>query len=125
MAAETADVKRPQSSTPYRVTMAGLVVGAIGIVILWVAGADMPAVPPGFILLLLAAALVAFGPWRWTPIVAILIGLSEAGGVFGASAGQLVDTTPLSWFLGTWVRVLGIVLILVGGVLATRLAYRK
>jgi hypothetical protein len=125
MAAETADVKRLQSSTPYRITLAGLLIGAIGILILWVSGADMPAVPPGIILLVLAAALLMFGPWKWTPIVAIVIGLSEAGGTFGASSNLLVDTDPFSWFAGTWVRVIGIVLILVGGVLATRLAFRK
>jgi hypothetical protein len=125
MAAETADVKRLQSSTPYRVTLAGLLIGAIGILILWVSGADMPAVPPGIILLLAAAALLAFGPWKWTPIVAIVIGLSEAAGTFATSSNLLFDTDPFSWFAGTWVRVIGIVLILVGGVMATRLAFRK
>ena len=120
-----ADVKQLQSSTPYRVTLVGLLVAALGIAILYVAGAEMPVVPPGFVLLLIAAGLLAKGPWRWTPIVAIVIALFEAAGTFATSADLLVDTSTFSHFAGTWVRVIGIVLALFGGIAATRAAYRK
>jgi hypothetical protein len=45
----------------------GLVVAAAGIMIQYVSGVDYPTVPPGAIILLTAAAVVAFGPWRWSP----------------------------------------------------------
>jgi len=47
------------------VTVAGLVVGAAGIAILWAAGVEFPvAIPPGLVILLVGALFVALAPWR-------------------------------------------------------------
>jgi len=43
----------------------GLVVAAAGIMIQYVSGVDYPTIPPGPVILLAAAAVVAFGPWSW------------------------------------------------------------
>jgi hypothetical protein len=45
-----------------KLQVAGLVVAAAGIVIQIASGADYPTVPPGLIILLAAAVLVALGP---------------------------------------------------------------
>jgi hypothetical protein len=52
-------------SRPARTEAAALAVAAVGIIIQIIGGVNYPAVPPGLIILLAAAALVAFLPWRW------------------------------------------------------------
>jgi hypothetical protein len=48
-------------------SVVGLVVAAAGIMIQYASGVDYPTIPPGPpIILLAAAAVVAFGPWRWS-----------------------------------------------------------
>lgn len=121
-----AEPRELQRSTPYRLTLAGLLVTALGIAILYVSGGEMPVVPPGFVMLLIAAALVWKGPWRWTPIAGIVAALAEAGGFFGSgSAANLFDLGEFGIFAGTWVRLVGIVLALVFSIAATRLAFAK
>ncbi len=121
-----AEPKELQSSKPYKLTLAGLLITAAGIAILYVSGGEMPVVPPGFVMLLIAAGLVAWGPWRWTPIAGIVAALAEAGGFFGSgSAANLFDLSPFGIFAGTWVRLVGIVLALVFSIVATKLAYSK
>jgi hypothetical protein len=108
------------------VTAAGLVAGAVGIGILYPAGVAMPVVPPGLVMLLVAAAVVAFAPWRWAPVVGVLAGLFEVAGFFGSgSAAALTDLGSLDVFAGTWIRGLGIVTAVVAGVVATRVATRS
>jgi Domain of unknown function (DUF4383) len=51
-----------------RTTAVALIVAALGVVLQILGGADYPAVPPVLFILLAPAALVAFGPWWWTPI---------------------------------------------------------
>ena len=118
--------KELQSSKPYKLTLTGLLVTAAGIAILYVSGGEMPVVPPGFVMLLIAAGLVAWGPWRWTPIAGIVAALAEAGGFFGSgSAANLFDLGEVGIFAGTWVRLVGIVLALVYSIVATKLAFTK
>ena len=46
-------------------TVAGLVVGAAGIAILWASGVEFPvAIPPGLVILLAGAVFVGLAPWR-------------------------------------------------------------
>jgi hypothetical protein len=44
-------------------------------VILDVSGIPFPRIPPGLVILLAAAALVAFAPWWWIPAVGAVVGL--------------------------------------------------
>lgn len=72
-----------------KVTVAALLLAAAGFVIQIVSGVDVPPVPPGLIILLVAAALVAFGPWRWTPVVAIVVGFFFRSNAAGSKAQPL------------------------------------
>jgi hypothetical protein len=55
-------------SGPRAVTVVGLVVGAVGIAILWAAGVEFPIYPPpGIIILLAGAIFVSLAPWPWAP----------------------------------------------------------
>ena len=47
------------------VTVAGLVVGAAGIAVLWASGVEFPvAIPPGLVILLVGALFAGLAPWR-------------------------------------------------------------
>jgi hypothetical protein len=51
-------------------TVAGQIVGAAGIAILWAAGLAFPfAVPPGIVILLAGAVFVTLSRRRWSPAV--------------------------------------------------------
>ena len=103
-----------------KVTVAALLVAAAGIVIQYVSGVDFPTVPPGLIILLVAAALVAFGPWRWTPIVGIVVGLFFLVGFFASGAvGSLLEPSQLGVFVGAWVQFLAVIVAVVAGAVAT------
>ena len=94
-----------------KVTVAALLLAAAGFVIQIVSGVDVPTVPPGLIILLVAAALVAFGLWRWTPVV---------GGFFASgSVGSLLEPSQLGVFVGAWVQFLAVIVAVVAGTAAT------
>jgi hypothetical protein len=54
--------KRSPLSPAGKVTVVALLVAAAGFAIQIVSGVDVPPVPPGLVIMLMAAALVAFGP---------------------------------------------------------------
>lgn len=86
-------------SGPRAVTVAGLVVGAVGIAILWAAGVEFPIYPPpGIIILLAGAIFVSLAPWPWAPAVGAFLGLFVTVG-FLASGGppNLVGRTEPVW----------------------------
>src|SRR6266516_1287609 len=84
-------------------TVAGLVVAAAGIVIQIASGADYPTIPPGLIILLVAAGVVALGiRWRWTSLVGVIVPLFLlVGGALAPQArDQLSDPTRVGVFIG-------------------------
>ena len=108
-------------------TVASLVVAAAGIVIQIASGAEYPTIPPGLIILLAAAGLVALATrWRWTTIVGVIVSLFLlVGGVLAPQAReQLSDPTQVGIFIGTLIQLLALVVALVAGVAATRQLYR-
>jgi len=108
-----------------KLTVAALVVAGAGIVIQIVAGVDFPTIPPGLIILLVAAGLVAFGPWRWAPIVGAAVGLSQVIGLFLADqADRLFDSSPLGGAVGLWIQLLAVIVALFAGIVATTQNYR-
>ena len=103
-----------------QLTVAALLVAAAGFVIQIVSGVDVPTVPPGLIILLVAAALVAFGLWRWTPVVGIVVGLFFLVGFFASgSVGSLLEPSQLGVFVGAWVQFLAVIVAVVAGTAAT------
>jgi len=67
--------QRNSVSSSGKLTVAALLVAAVGIVIQIVSGVGIPPIPPGLVILLTMAGLVAFGPWRSTPVVGAAVGL--------------------------------------------------
>lgn len=102
-----------------QLTVAALLVAAAGFVIQIISGVDVPTVPPGLVILLVAAALVAFGPWRWLPIVGAAVGLFLLVGFFASGAvGSLLEPTQWGVFIGAWVQFLAVIFAVVAGIVA-------
>ena len=119
---------RPRNLSPAAsLTVAGLLAAAAGIVIQIASGADYPTIPPGLVILLAAAGLVALAArWRWTTIVGVIVSLFLlVGGVLAPQAReQLSDPTQVGIFIGTLIQLLALVVALLAGVAATRQLYR-
>ncbi len=120
--------KRAQiiSSPAARLLVVGLVVAAAGMLIQYAAGVDYPTIPPGPIIALVAAAVVAFGPWRRAPVVGLVAAVFiSLGGVTATIAGngfgpQLSDPGAVGGFVGTLVQIDGLVVAVAAGVVAVR-----
>lgn len=113
---------------PRGVTIAGLVVGAIGIAILWASGQEFPVYPPpGIIILLAGALLIGLTRWRWAPAVGAALGLFVTVGTLISPDGlhNLAGDNGGGIAFGQILQALGVVTALVAGILATRVAYRK
>ena len=121
---------RSTRRTPSRLALiAGLGLGAIGLIIEVVSGVPgFPTVPPGPIILIVAAAFVALARWRWAPILGLVAALFiTIGNVVSDSgtAGRLSDPGAFGPFAGTALLVLGLALALVAGLAASRRALRQ
>jgi hypothetical protein len=109
-------------------TIAAMIVGAVGIGILWAAGVPFPFYPPPGILILLAGALfVGLTKFRWAPAVGAAIGLFITVGFLVSSTGldNLFGVYGAGIAVGTVVQVIGVVAAFVAGSLATAHNYRK
>lgn len=110
-----------QRSTARWLTVAGLVLAPAGIGILILSGVDFPPIPPGVVVPLAGAGMVA--AWRrwWVPALGagvaafLLVGLV----VTGRSLPALSDPGEVGIFAGTAVLFGGLVLALVSGIVAT------
>jgi hypothetical protein len=108
-----------------QLTVAALLVAAAGFVIQIVSGVVVPTVPPGLVILLVAAALVAFAPWRWIPIVGVVVGLFLLVGFFASGAVvSLLEPSQLGVFLGAWIQFLAVTVAIVTGIVAVSQNYR-
>lgn len=107
-------------STRRNMALSGLIVGALGIVILRLAGVDMPVVPPGLVLLLAAAIALATARGRWAAILTAVVGFVEIGGFLasGSYTGLFETGSPLVT-AGTWIRLAGIVTATIAGLMAS------
>jgi hypothetical protein len=95
---------------PRRGTVVGLLVAAVGIVLLLVAGVDMPVVPPGLVILAVAAVAAAVSGRRWVAVVAVAVGVTELVGLLASvSATNLFSPASFLVGTGTWVRLVGTV----------------
>lgn len=112
---------RTPSTTGRWLTVAGLVAAPVGIGLLILSGVDFPPVPPGVVIPLVGAALVAALRLWWVPALGaavaafLLIGLL----VTGQALGQLFDPGNVGIFIGTVVLFLGLIVALVSGAAAT------
>jgi hypothetical protein len=110
------------------VTVVGLVVGALGIAILWASGVEFPIYPPPGIVILLAGVLfVGLAPWRWAPGVGAFLGLFVFLGFLISPTGltNLFGRAGTRVAIGQGIQVIGVLTALIAGVIATRANYRK
>lgn len=111
-----------------KITIAALIVGAVGIAILWASGVPFPIYPPPGILILGAgAAFVATARFRWAPAVGAALGLFIAVGFVISSSGidNLTGVHGAGTAVGSVVQLLGVVTAFVAGVVATGQSYRR
>ncbi|XVU26119.1 hypothetical protein ACQPZJ_03395 [Actinoplanes sp. CA-054009] len=87
------------------ISVVGLIVGAVGIALLWAGGVEFPvAVPPGIVILLVGAMFVAWAPWRWAPVVGVALGaFITVGFLISGDSGALVAAGQAIQLAGVWV----------------------
>jgi hypothetical protein len=120
-------MKRPSSlSSASKLTVAALLVAALGFAIQIFSGIDIPTVPPGLVILVVAATVVALLPWRWVPVVGAFAGLFLFVGFFASGAlGNLLDPSRFGVLVGAWIQFLALIVAVAGGLVATIQNYRK
>ena len=104
-------------------TVAGLMVGAIGIGLLWAGGVEFPvAVPPGIVILLTGAVFVALAPWRWVPAVGVVLGLFVTTGFLISPTGidNITGQHGAVVAVGQAVQQVGVIGAVIAGALALR-----
>jgi hypothetical protein len=118
-------VSRTSLSTAGKLNVAGLVAGAGGILMQYLSRVEgFPTIPPGPIILLVAAAVVAFGPWRWTPAVGVvtplfvLVGGAIATIVNWGVGAPLANPAEVGGFASAVIQLLGLITALVAGIVA-------
>jgi hypothetical protein len=109
-------------------TVVGLVVGALGIAILWASGVEFPIYPPpGIVILLAGAVLVSLASWPWAPGVGAFLGLFVLVGFLISPTGlsNLSGEAGTGVAVGQGIQVAGVLIALIAGVIATRANYRE
>jgi hypothetical protein len=106
--------------------LAGLLLGAAGIAVLWAGGVDFPvAVPPGMLILLAGAAVVALIRRPWTAWLAAGLGLFVTvgfilSGINGEGFDHLLGRDGFVVALGQTIQLLGVLLAAASGVALAR-----
>src|SRR6266542_2415383 len=111
------------SSAPRAVTVAGLLVGALGISVLWASGGPFPFYPPpGILILLFGALFVGFARTRWAPGVGAFLALFILVGFLISPTGvtNLLGRIGTSVAVGQGIQVIGVLTALIAGLAATR-----
>jgi hypothetical protein len=114
-------------STVAKLNVAGLVLTAPGMVLQIAAGSELyPTIPPGPIILLVGAALVALGSRRWAPYVGLVVPVFlTVGGIIaaiisGSFIAQLTEVGQAGIFIGSLAHVVGLITALVAGIIMFR-----
>jgi len=130
---QKSSTKPPTLSAAGKLNVAGMVTAAAAIIIQIASGSDLyPTISPGPIILLAGAGLVALGPWRWTPIVGVVVPLFLLVGavVAAVNSGEFVDQLTslgqvgIGIFAGDVIQLLGVITALVAGSVALRQSAR-
>jgi hypothetical protein len=116
--------QRSSLSSSGKVTVAALLVAAFGFAIQIFSGVEVPTVPLGLVILLVAAGLIALSPWRWAPAIGIVVGLFVFVGFFASGAlSNLFDPSRFGVLLGAWIQFLAVIAVIVAGGVATTRNY--
>ena len=107
-------------SNVLKLSVAGLVATAAGMLIQKAAGSELYPSFAGPIVLLVTAVLVAFRPNRWVVYVALIVplvlglGAIAAAVMSGEFVGQLTDTDSADILLGSLLHVFGLIAAVAG-----------
>ena len=116
--------QRSSLSSSGKMTVAALLVAAFGFAIQIFSGVEVPTVPLGLVILLVAAGLVALSPWRWAPAIGIVVGLLMFVGFFARGAvSNLSDPSRFGVLVGAWIQFLAVIAVIVAGGVATTRNY--
>lgn len=113
---------------PRRLTVLGLLAGAVAIAILWASGVEFPFYPPpGFLILTAGATFVALAKWPWAPAVGTALGTSMIVGFVasGAGIGILTGDAGIGGSIGSVIQLVGMAVAVVAGVVAVKQEYRR
>jgi hypothetical protein len=104
-----------------KLNVTGLLVAAVGIVIQIIGGIDYPVVPPGLVILVVTAGLIAFARWWWVSIVGVLVPLFllVSGPIAIANEDEPHRTDAVA-LAGTVVQAVGVVVALIAGLQVLR-----
>jgi hypothetical protein len=100
--------------------VAGLLLGALGIAVLWAGGVDFPVVvPPGLVILVVGAAVVTAFRTRWSAALACLLGMFILVGFVVSPSGFDNITGDLGFVVacGQAIEVVGVAVAAVSGAL--------
>jgi hypothetical protein len=116
--AHFANAPAPRTSP---LTAIALVIAAVGFVTQMLAGVtDTPTIPPGLVVILVAAGLVAFVPGRWMPLAGVVAGLFNlVASVLVDAVDRLTDPSPATGFIGAWLMHIGLIAACIAGTMAT------
>jgi hypothetical protein len=104
-----------------KLNAAALLVAAVGIVIQIIGGIDYPVVPPGLVILVVAAGLVTVERWSWAPFVGVLVPLFLlVGGAIAIANEDEPNRTDFVPLIGTIVEATGIIVALIAGLQVVR-----
>lgn len=116
-------MNQPIASPARAVTVGALLVGATGISILWAAGVEFPvAIPPGIVILLVGAVVVATVRKPWAAGLGAFLGLFVVVGFLASPTGidNITGKNGGTVALGQAVQVAGVITAFFAGVVATR-----
>jgi hypothetical protein len=112
-----------------KLTLAGLITVAIALWTQWLSGDPAyPKFPPGPVLFLAVAGVIAWGArWWWTPVIGALIALLTTSGAFVRLPAEILRLThpgavgkfAAGIFLGKLLQILGLLVADVAGLAAT------
>ncbi len=113
-------------TTPRFALVVGLVLAAAGVLTEFLSGVrGFPKIPPGPIILGVAALLVATLRWRWAPILGLAVALFIAtGGVIATANGSFRPPAEPGPIIGTAVQLLGLLIAIGAGGVAVAAAAR-
>jgi hypothetical protein len=107
-------------SVPARINAAALLLAILGMIVQIASGVKYPTVPPGIVLLGVAALLVTFVPWRPLRLLGVLVPLFILVGGIISTTGRtnLGHTDPFGPFIGTVIQFAGLAIGVVAGLAA-------
>jgi hypothetical protein len=119
--------QRGPLSTTTKLNAAALVATAGGMVLQIASGSELyPTIPPGPIILLVGAGVVAVGAERWSSTIGLVVpAILIVGGIIAAVVGnqfldQLTEPAEVGIFAGTVIHLVGLATALVTGIAAVR-----